>query len=168
MLRVCSPVTIEERSLAKSHMILREKLKHYYEAIGLDERWIGRKIGNRFLKVFPVFILPKSFRDWMKIHDAHHLITGFDTDFRGEVEIAAWVLARNGLNFGSKPRWLPFFVIGDTFFLALIGLFFMPKRVLRAFNKGRGEHSLHRLNPGHVLEMEFEAAKHYVTTGSLS
>jgi len=149
-------------------MILREKLKQYYEAEGLNERWIGPKFGEGYLKLFPLFILPKPFRDWLKIHDAHHLITGFDTDFRGEVEIAAWVLARNGLNFGGKPRWLPFFVIGDTFGSVLIGLFFMPKRVLRAFNKGRSEHSLHRLNPGQALEMEFETAKHYVASGSLS
>ena len=109
-------------------MTLLETLRHYYKTNGINENWIGPKYDKGHLKLFPLHILPQTFRNWMKIHDAHHLITGFETSFRGEVEIAAWVLARNGLNFGSKPRWLPFFVIGDTLFLALIGLFLCPKQ----------------------------------------
>ena len=149
-------------------MTLLETVKHYYKTKGIHEDWIGPKFGEGYIKLFPLYILPKAFRDWLKIHDAHHLITGFETNFRGEVEIAAWVLARNGLNFGSKPRRLPFLVIGDTLFLALIGLFFMSKTVLRAFNKGKNEYSLHCLNPDRVLQMEFETAKRYVNTGSTS
>ena len=143
-------------------MLLREALKHYYESKGMSERWVGPKIGSRYLNFFPLSILPKALRDWMKIHDAHHLITGYETDFAGEAEIAAWVLVRNGLNFGGNPKWLPFMVFGDTFFGALFGFLFMPKRILLAFKKGKAEHSLHGLDADLVLDMEFEEARQYV------
>ena len=135
-------------------MTLLERLRHYYKTNGINENWIGPKYGERHLKLFPLHILPKAFRNWMKIHDAHHLITGFETTFRGEVEIAAWVLARNGLNFGSKPR-CPLFSYWGYLILGFNRTFFMPKTVLRAFNKGKNEYSLHSLNPDQVLQMEF-------------
>jgi len=30
------------------------------------------------------------------LHDVHHLVTGYDTSFRGELELAAWELASPG------------------------------------------------------------------------
>ena len=149
-------------------MTLREKVNLYYESEGINDRWIGFSVGKRSIKVFPLFIMPKPFRDWLKIHDAHHLITGYATDFQGEVEISAWVLARNGLNFGGKPKWLPFFVAGDTLFLAFYGLFIMPKKVLNAFKKGKAEYSLHCLDADRVLDLDLNDATRYITTGRLS
>ena len=148
-------------------MTLLERLRHYYKTNGINENWIGPKYGEGHLKLFPLQILPKAFRNWMKIHDAHHLITGFETSFRGEVEIAAWVLARNGLNFGSKPRWLPFFVIGDTLFLALIGLFLCPKQCY-------GPSTKVKTNTVYIASIQIRfykwslAANRYVATGSFS
>ena len=74
----------------------------------------------------------KSLRDWLKVHGAHHLITGYDTDLAGEAEIAAWALPRNGLNFGSGSWVLPLLTTADSVVPILVGLILMPNRVLEA------------------------------------
>ena len=43
----------------------------------------------------------------------------------------------------------------------------MPKRVIDAWRKGKGEHSLHKLDSELVLAMEFDEARHYVATGEM-
>ncbi len=71
-------------------MVIEESLRDFYSANHLDERWMGIDIADKRLTVWPMRLIPKSLRDWLKVHDAHHLITGYDTDLAGEVEIAAW------------------------------------------------------------------------------
>ena len=43
----------------------------------------------------------------------------------------------------------------------------MPKRVIDACRKGKGEYSLHKLDRESVLAMEFDEARHYVATGEM-
>ena len=43
----------------------------------------------------------------------------------------------------------------------------MPKRVIDAWRKGKGEYRLHKLGSELVLAMEFDEARHYVTTGEI-
>ena len=43
----------------------------------------------------------------------------------------------------------------------------MPKRVIDACRKGKGEYSLHKLDRELVLAMEFDEARHYVATGEM-
>ena len=43
----------------------------------------------------------------------------------------------------------------------------MPKRVIDAWRKGKGEHSLHKLDSEVVLAMEFAEARHYVAPGEI-
>ena len=43
----------------------------------------------------------------------------------------------------------------------------MPKRVLNAWRKEKGEYSLHTLDSELVLAMEFDEEKHYVATGEI-
>ena len=111
-------------------MVIEESLKEFYRANHLDEHWMGIAIANKRLKVWPMRLIPKSLRDWLKIHDAHHLITGYDTDLAREAEIAAWALPRNGLNFGSGSWVLPLLTTADSVVPILIGLILMPNRVL--------------------------------------
>ena len=148
-------------------MVIEESLKEFYRANHLDEHWMGIAIADKRLKVWPMRLIPKSLRDWLKVHDAHHLITGYDTDLAGEAEIAAWALPRNGLNFGSSSWVLPFLTAADSVVPILIGLILMPKRVINAWRKGKGEHSLHKLDSELVLAMEFDEARHYVATGEI-
>ena len=148
-------------------MTIDESLKEFYEANHLDEHWMGVVMAGKHLKLWPKRLIPKPLRDWLKVHDAHHLITGYKTDFAGEAEIATWALPRNGLNFGGSSRVLPLLTAADSIIPILAGLILMPKRILRAWRKGKEEHSLHKLDSELVLGMEFDQAKRYVATGEI-
>lgn len=63
----------------------------------------------------------------IRLHDLHHVATGFGTDLTGEAEISAWE-ARRGL------RGLDLYVSAIVSSLALTGLTFAPRRVRRAWD----------------------------------
>lgn len=155
------------RFVGVSFVTLRERIDQYQQERGIDTRWIKYKIGRKELSIFPLFLLPRAFIDWLSLHDAHHLITGYDTDLKGEAEIAAWVLARNGLNLGGNPRWLGPMVYFDTLFTALLPMLFMPRRVVAAYKLGKTQFSLHHLTPRDAFSMKFEEAEAYVRSGQL-
>jgi hypothetical protein len=68
-------------------------------------------------------------------HDLHHLVTGYDTDFIGEAEIAAWELGSGCANF--RAAW----VLNH---LALpIGMLRAPARMARAFARGCNSKNLY-------------------------
>ena len=148
-------------------MTIEESLREFYRTNHLDERWMGIAIGDKRLKVWPMRLIPKSLRDWLKVHDAHHLITGYSTDLAGEAEIAVWALPRNGLNFGAGSWVLPFLTAADSIDPILIGLILTPKRIINAWRKGKVEYSLHKLDSELVLAMEFDEARRYVATGEI-
>lgn len=69
-------------------------------------------------------------------HDLHHILTGYPFTLRGEFQVATWEFAA-----GRYPHW------GATLLLlplVVIGLFWSPRAIWRAFVKGRGELSLFR------------------------
>jgi hypothetical protein len=69
-------------------------------------------------------------------HDLHHILTGYPFTMRGEFQVATWEFAA-----GRYPHW------GATLLLlplVVIGLFWSPAAIWRAFMKGRGELSLYR------------------------
>jgi hypothetical protein len=69
------------------------------------------------------------------LHDLHHILTGYHTDWIGEAEVAAWELRA-----GCKTLvvyWLDLSGVA-------IGLFISPKRVWRAFSAARGQRTLYR------------------------
>jgi hypothetical protein len=78
---------------------------------------------------------PRSRRDVIPLHDLHHVLTGYQTDWRGEGEIGAWELGA-----GCNTPTL-YFLNGGA---ALIGLALAPRRVWRAFRSGRKARSLYR------------------------
>jgi hypothetical protein len=71
------------------------------------------------------------------LHDLHHVATGYDTTWVGEGEIAAWELGAGCTSVAT------YFLNGNA---ALIGLFLAPRRVIRAFRRGRQGTSLYRTN----------------------
>ena len=71
----------------------------------------------------------------MKIHDLHHVLTGYQTNLRGESEIAAWELA-------SGCRRMPAAFVLNVFALA-IGALIAPRMVLRAWARGRATKNLY-------------------------
>jgi hypothetical protein len=71
----------------------------------------------------------------LKLHDLHHVVTGFGTDLVGEAEISAWEL-RRGL------RGLGLYVGAIIVAVALVGLFIAPRRTVRAWRASRADGSL--------------------------
>jgi hypothetical protein len=63
----------------------------------------------------------------IRLHDLHHVATGFGTDLTGEAEISAWE-ARRGL------RGLDLYVSAIVSSLALSGLVLAPRRTRQAWN----------------------------------
>jgi hypothetical protein len=72
----------------------------------------------------------------VRFHDLHHVVTGYETDLRGEAEIAAWELASGCL------RW-PAATLLNSVALAM-GLVLAPRRICRAWARGRQTRNLYR------------------------
>lgn len=103
----------------------------YYEQNGFGAD------GGDSLRWVPVKILGLTFhipntegrRRAVRIHDLHHVLTGYRTDLRGEAEIAAWELA------SGCWRW-PAAVVLNSGALGL-GALIAPRRIARAWARGR-------------------------------
>src|SRR6185369_15273678 len=67
--------------------------------------------------------------DAVKIHDIHHLITEYEADMKGEIEIGAWEIASGCGHYAAA--WILNF--GSFFY----GLILHPHFLLRAFLRGR-------------------------------
>lgn len=74
----------------------------------------------------------------VRIHDVHHVLTGYDTTLRGEAEIGAWELASGCL------RW-PAAQILNTGAMAM-GMLIAPRRTVRAWARGAATKNLYTLN----------------------
>jgi len=125
----------------------------YYEAnhFGADGgdalEWVPIKVLGLTLKI------PNSDgrRRAVRIHDLHHVVTGYQTDLRGESEIGAWELASGCL------RW-PAATVLNLFALG-IGLVLAPGRLVRAWARGRhtrnlyGENGVEHLLPRRVCDV---------------
>ena len=68
------------------------------------------------------------------LHDLHHVLTGYGTNWIGEAEIGAWELRA-----GCKS-FIVYFLNGSG---VIIGLFISPLRVWRAFQAARGQRTLY-------------------------
>lgn len=71
----------------------------------------------------------------VRLHDLHHLATGYGTDLRGEAEISAWELAA-GCGEYQVARLLD---IGGM----ALGFIIAPLRTLAAWRRGRRSRSLY-------------------------
>lgn len=91
---------------------------------GYEDRWIRLKAGP-----LPICLPNTSARvRAVRLHDLHHLLTGYETSWRGEGEISAWEIA-SGCK-GHYAAWL--LNLGGL----AIGLCLGPKQIYAAFNRG--------------------------------
>lgn len=99
---------------------------------GYGNRWVVIKAG-----AFPVFAFPntESRRRAVPFHDLHHVLTGYRTTLLGEAEIGAWEL-------GSDCTTSPIAVILNCQVFGFM-LPRHPRRLLRAFVKGRRARNLY-------------------------
>jgi hypothetical protein len=88
------------------------------------------------------FKVPNTKRhQWaIRLHDLHHVATGYGTDLIGEAEISAWELHGGIASLGL-------YVGGIVVLGTLAGTVVAPRRVLAAWRDARSLRSLYRLFP---------------------
>lgn len=127
-------------------MTMREARAVYFAANkfgpdgGYSDPWVDFKIG-------PVPLpFPNSAARVraLRFHDMHHILTGYETTFIGEMEIGAWELAA-----GCHNEPFAWFIN-----LAAMGAFLAsPRRILRAFVRGLRSQSLYGQDAESLLSM---------------
>jgi hypothetical protein len=96
---------------------------------------------DRWVKLFSLGPIPIGFPSSkgrvaaVKLHDLHHIATGYRTTFTGESEIAAWEVGA-----GCGRYWVAW---GLNVSALGIGMLIAPRRVFRAFVRGRRSKSLY-------------------------
>ena len=114
---------------------------------GYGDKWVRLRIG-RWAIGFPN---TQARVRAVKLHDLHHVLTGYGTTWMGEAEIGAWEIASGcGRHY---PAWLL------NFGALAIGLLLGPRRVIEAFVRGR--HS------GNLYSGEFQEHLLDLTVGGL-
>jgi hypothetical protein len=109
----------------------------YFAANGFSqaayaERWAHLKLGPIPL----VFPNTSSRKRALPLHDLHHIATGFSsTTFAGEAEIGAWEIG------GGCGDYAAAWLLNATTFA--YGLVIAPRRVYRAFVRGRHADNLY-------------------------
>jgi hypothetical protein len=107
---------------------------------GYNARWVRVET-----KPFPVYFPNTACRvEAAKLHDLHHIAMEYETDWAGEAEIAAWEIASGC----GRHGWAWLLNLGAF----TIGLFLFPRRLFRAFIRGRRSANLYRSGfPEHEL-----------------
>jgi hypothetical protein len=98
---------------------------------GYDDAWVDFKLG-------PIpFPFPNSAARVraVRYHDLHHVLTGYDTNTIGEFEISAWEIAAGCKRYVAAWQ----LNLGGM----LTGMFVSPRRIVRAFQRGRHSETLY-------------------------
>jgi len=119
-------------------MLLRDARDAYLAAAGLgdggyDLPWVKLKMGRVPLAIPNTASRKRA----VPLHDLHHCLTGYQTDWAGEFEISAWEVASNCQGYGFA--WY----INLQGMLA--GLFYSPCRTWRAWVRGRSNGNLYAI-----------------------
>ena len=111
-------------------MPVREALERYFAQYhfkdgGYRDKWFHIKLGPLMI---PLPNIPARV-EAVKIHDLHHIITGYTAHWKGEVEIAGWELGG-----GCGRYWVAWLLNLGSF---SVGLFLFPRALFRAWHAGR-------------------------------
>jgi hypothetical protein len=117
-------------------LTMREARDHFLASNGFRvEDYSAPTYTVKFWR-FPVRFPNTKNHQWATpLHDLHHILTGYRTDWIGEAEIAAWELRAGCKTF--VVYWL------DAAGVA-IGLFISPASVWRSFLRAKGQRTLYR------------------------
>ena len=122
---------------ATRSLTVREARARYFAANGFDERgyadrWVRLQAGPIPLVIPNTKARVRSVR----VHDVHHVVTGYATTWTGEAEIGAWEIASGCAD--HVAAWI-------LNLMALpIGLAIAPAATFRAFVRGRRSANLYR------------------------
>ncbi len=116
---------------------LGEARARYFKANGLgsggyEDRWVILRIGPVPVAAFPN--TAQRVRS-VRLHDLHHILTGYDTSWLGEAEIGAWELAS-----GCRDHYAAWIL---NSLAVLAGLLISPRALLRAARRGRRSRNLY-------------------------
>jgi ubiquinone biosynthesis protein Coq4 len=143
-------------------MVTRDALARYFERRGikpeaesidewLRENWAYMNVRGHRIPIKPLY----GYKHVVILHDVHHLLTGYETTWTGEMEVAAWELGSGGCG----PHWLMW---GNRLFSLLLGLLTAPRATVRAFRRGRAYRNLYHLDCHDVLRSHVEDLQRYV------
>ena len=116
-----------------------------------DDDWIYTRIGEKRIPFLPVL----GQHDALMLHDLHHLVAGYDTSFRGEMEVAAWEIGSGGCA-NRYVFWI------DRLFTATLGILLAPIACARAFLRGKQQCNLYRFDANTALRMELAGLRAHV------
>lgn len=137
------------------HSTMREERRRFWAENGFgadggyDDPWQEASFGG-----IP-YAVPnlRSRGEALRVHDLHHLVTGYGTDWRGESEIAGWELGSGGAGRYAYAWFIAMFGF-------VVGVLTMPLRTWRAFRRGRAWSNLYGLTrPMEVLDEPLEAVR---------
>jgi hypothetical protein len=98
---------------------------------GYSDRWIKVKVWR-----MPIWLPNTAGRvRAVKLHDLHHILTEYQTTWRGEAEISAWELGSGGLHRFWAGWWLDLMNVAQ-------GLLVNPRGVWGGFMRGRQSRNL--------------------------
>ena len=111
-------------------MPVREALEHYFARYhfkdgGYNKKWFHIKLGPLMIPMPNIAARVEA----VKIHDLHHIITGYTAHWKGEVEIGGWELGG-----GCGLYWVAWLLNTGSF---IVGLLLYPRALFRAFHAGR-------------------------------
>lgn len=98
--------------------------KYHFADGGYNLKWFHIKVGIINIPLPNI----KARVEVAKIHDIHHVLTGYEATLRGEAEIAGWEIAS-----GCDKYFVAWFFNMGSFFY---GLFFFPVPLFKAFVRG--------------------------------
>lgn len=132
---------------------LREARSLYFEENDFGEDGgYSKPTATVYLFGFPVaFPNTEGRKRAVVFHDFHHVLTGYKTNNMGESEISAWEL-------GSGCSSYPFALAINTLGL-LLGIFRSPRRILRAFVRGRSTQNVYGRDVESLLAQELDSLR---------
>lgn len=129
-------------------MLVRDALDQYFARNGFTtEAYTAPTVE---IPIGPVTVpLPNTEgrKKVVKLHDLHHLATGYGTDLVGEAEIGAWELRAGCVGLAA-------YVYNGM--AVAMGLLIAPVRTARAFLDARGATTLYRLGLDYESAMALE------------
>lgn len=147
-------------------MTTRDALGTYFERCNVKphdesvEQWLGERWAYMTLRGCRIPVKPLyGYKPVVVVHDVHHLLTGYDTTWTGEFEVAAWELGS-----GDCDRYLLMWV--NRLLTLLMGLLFGHDETRRAFRRGKSERSLHAFECRSILACNVDELRIYSMGGA--
>src|SRR5262249_43819635 len=126
------------KTLTNENLTVRQARADYFRRAGFPpdggetQRWVVLRVAGVPFSAIPNIAARKR---TVKLHDIHHVLTGYDTSWTGEAEIGAWELGS-----GCRRHWVAWVLNIQAM---ILGLLIAPRRTWRAFQRGRRSGNLY-------------------------